>query len=676
MVNELVSVLTDNPALWAAPVLRKKSEITETILLSTHLYKVKDRGILDPKEYILTPTFLHYANVESPDIIRGSLRLGWTFVRFLEGQSSAKLEEAAHTKTRFRAFAGSASKRDKESNEEGLFSRQNSSPHHPDQASPRKDAATVRDATLMKSILKASVLRSSGIKPKIQLSVDPTVSASVQNKFQIFRFEQGVLFTEIGTYIPDVARKMREALTPLMVHKNFREEVSVLESVLMTSSMKLYCGQLNKTNQRCMIKSYPKSYLKQDPESVGSLKSQILILRELIGFNTSQLKQVYEDENSVYLIVDLVLGPTVEQMCKFGNTMKDAEIRSFLKDSLELLQVLKSKNIAHRKLSTQALRLKDNGKPSPQNHVILSDFSGATRTHEKNSLAKRVGALGFTAPEILNSYDVECIDFFKADMFSLGAVAYSLMAGESLYEYRTDKELFLCGKLHVLRPPNDKFLKFSEDIRNLVLKLLCRDPTHRPDPLEALNSKAFEVSPTLPSKNIFKSSVNKLMFINHLFEIGKNKPTKTKDKPTPLEGSIDSDIKIQAEANSPLLGNKSLMIGQKSQNDLHVNLRARSSNYEAEAATPSDSKTKMILLQMETHRRQISEGSKSNRPLSISMKKNHLANLNSERLNLFEVEDKNHIDLKFSLKEELREPPKLRIRCSKQPKLLNQNNHC
>jgi hypothetical protein len=218
MVNEMVSVLSENSVLWTAPVVRNKSEISEPVLLSAHLYKVKDKGVLDPKEYILTPTYLHYANIESPEIIRGSLRLSWTFIRFLEGQPSSKLEEAGLLRSKFRPATGSISKRERDTNEEVNYSRQNSSPQQPGQGSPKKDLANTRDATLIRTILKASVLRTSGVKPKTQMSVDPTLSASVQNKFQMFRFEQGVMFTEIGTYIPDVAREFQRRGVSPRVH--------------------------------------------------------------------------------------------------------------------------------------------------------------------------------------------------------------------------------------------------------------------------------------------------------------------------------------------------------------------------------------------------------------------------------------------------------------------------
>ena len=70
--------------LWRLPEIKKRSDITDPILMKANLYKLKDECKMDPKFFILTKNVLYYTYVEQSEDIQGALDLRWLLVEFEE----------------------------------------------------------------------------------------------------------------------------------------------------------------------------------------------------------------------------------------------------------------------------------------------------------------------------------------------------------------------------------------------------------------------------------------------------------------------------------------------------------------------------------------------------------------------------------------------------------------
>ena len=141
-------------------------------------------------------------------------------------------------------------------------------------------------------------------------------------------------------------------------------------------------------------------------------------MRKLEHENIIKLYEVYESDNHVYLVLELLHGGELfERIVKKGQySEKDACI--LMRNLLSALAYMHGKGLMHRDLKPENLILKDNENDWD---VKIADFGLAT-TISGDFLFKRCGTPGYVAPEILadEKYDE------KVDVFSAGVILYIL----------------------------------------------------------------------------------------------------------------------------------------------------------------------------------------------------------------------------------------------------------
>ena len=70
-------------------------------------------------------------------------------------------------------------------------------------------------------------------------------------------------------------------------------------------------------------------------------------------------------------------------------------------------------------------------------NICITDLGLACHISDTKSLAAKCGTPGFVDPEILNSRGAS----FKSDIFSLGSMLFTLVAGRLLYKGKDIKEI-------------------------------------------------------------------------------------------------------------------------------------------------------------------------------------------------------------------------------------------
>ena len=124
-------------------------------------------------------------------------------------------------------------------------------------------------------------------------------------------------------------------------------------------------------------------------------------MRNLNHEHCLHLYEVYETENSLYLVIDLIEGG---ELLKHVTTMKtpftEKEISIIIHNLLSAVYHCHSHKIVHRDIKPDNILVK-----SKDNlfEIILADFGLATKLTKNTSkiLFKRCGTPGYVAPEIL-----------------------------------------------------------------------------------------------------------------------------------------------------------------------------------------------------------------------------------------------------------------------------------
>ena len=136
---------------------------------------------------------------------------------------------------------------------------------------------------------------------------------------------------------------------------------------------------------------------------------------------TVKLYEVFESENHIYLIIELLSGGELfDRIIQKGNyTERDACI--LISQVLKGLEEIQKLSIIHRDIKPENLMFKDR----KSYELKLVDFGLSEFVKDPDQLYKRSGTPGYVAPEILKDKPYDS----QADMFGAGVILYLLLTG-------------------------------------------------------------------------------------------------------------------------------------------------------------------------------------------------------------------------------------------------------
>lgn len=149
--------------------------------------------------------------------------------------------------------------------------------------------------------------------------------------------------------------------------------------------------------------------------------NEIDIMRALDHDNVIKLYEVYETDKSLYLVLELIQGKSLQEVLKKGG-FKDNEsrVKNVISSILEALAYLAAKGVMHRDLKPDNILLDKGDK------VKIVDFGLATFIDIPEYIFKKCGTPGYIAPEVFK-YDVKnsATNYNdRCDVFSAGCIFY------------------------------------------------------------------------------------------------------------------------------------------------------------------------------------------------------------------------------------------------------------
>lgn len=141
--------------------------------------------------------------------------------------------------------------------------------------------------------------------------------------------------------------------------------------------------------------------------------------------------------------MEMVRGvPLTDYMLsKKGGRLSEAESQIICRQILHAIKYLHTRGVVHRDLKLENIMVLGTESGSLNDlRVKLIDFgmSKHTQTGKKIDLSTYCGTINFMAPEVLDeqgSYDQSC------DIWSLGVMAYALVAGELPFKGKNDLQI-------------------------------------------------------------------------------------------------------------------------------------------------------------------------------------------------------------------------------------------
>ncbi|XP_023890107.1 calcium-dependent protein kinase SK5 isoform X1 [Quercus suber] len=264
------------------------------------------------------------------------------------------------------------------------------------------------------------------------------------------------------------------------------------------------------TGNKYACKSIPKRKLLY-AEDYDDVLREIQIMHHLSEHpNVVRIRGTYEDIVAVYLVMELCEGGELfDRIVKKGH-YSEREAAKLIKTIVEVVQTCHSLGVMHRDLKPENFLFHSVDEDAA---LKATDFGLSVFYRPGQTFSAVVGSPYYVAPEVLRKHYGPEIDIWSA-----GVILYILLSGVPPFWAETEKGIFreiLQGKLDF---HSDPWPVISESAKELIRKMLDRNPKKRPKAHEVLCHPwiADDNAPDKPIDSAVLSRLKKFSAMNKL----------------------------------------------------------------------------------------------------------------------------------------------------------------
>jgi eukaryotic-like serine/threonine-protein kinase len=233
----------------------------------------------------------------------------------------------------------------------------------------------------------------------------------------------------------------------------------------------VYLARDNSLGREVALKVLREQYT-DDEEFVERFRREAMSAAAL---NHPGIVQVYDrgrsEDGTFYMVMEYVPGGTLKERIKDEGNLAPREAAEIASQVADALAVAHDRGVIHRDVKPQNVLLTASGKAKVSDFGIARAASSKTMTQANSVL----GTLAYMSPEQVRGDRVGP----ASDLYSLGVVLYEMLAGE--LPYRGDDPIATAMK-HLDEPPRnprETNPAVPEELGDLVVKLLAKDPEDR-----------------------------------------------------------------------------------------------------------------------------------------------------------------------------------------------------
>ncbi|KAK3806222.1 MAG: calcium/calmodulin-dependent protein kinase-like protein [Linnemannia elongata] len=290
------------------------------------------------------------------------------------------------------------------------------------------------------------------------------------------------------------------------------------------------------------------------------VEKEIGVLKNLSHPNIVNFLDWFESRDKYYLVFDLASGGELfDRICEKG-AFTENNAATIMKEVIEAIEYLHSKNVVHRDLKPENLLYKDESEDSK---LMIVDF-GISKTMESEDqvLTTMCGSYGYAAPEVL----LRRGHGKPVDMWSIGIITYTLLCGYAPFQAENDQQLVAeiarCNVIFHQRYWKD----VSVEARDFIKCLLRAHPEKRLTATEALQHKWIttetgnnadlldNVKEGFNAKRMFKKTIRAVAAANRLRSMTRSNTEMTNSDAGSLASSLatpESQQQQQQEQQQP-----------------------------------------------------------------------------------------------------------------------------
>jgi len=306
-------------------------------------------------------------------------------------------------------------------------------------------------------------------------------NSKVENgKYSITLFKSKVQ-SRVYTENKELAEAWRVNLSQYCVMTNYEDFYMVKEVLGKGAHGKVVLAENKMNRKNYAVKTFEKLQLITRLKGFDSILNEINILRKLKHGKIIQLHEVYESVSSIHLVLEYVEGGELYTRLKQKKSYSEYQCIKVLKNLLGALSYMHSQGIVHRDIKPENIVL---ASKEDDCDVKLVDFGFAVELSSVPDL-KRCGTPGYVSPEVLSSRPDQPLST-KSDIFAVGALFYHMLTGSKLFSGNTVEEILRKNKVCNIDTFKLDAKRVSPSAKDLVLKMLVKNPKDRISAEEAL----------------------------------------------------------------------------------------------------------------------------------------------------------------------------------------------
>jgi polo-like kinase 1 len=217
------------------------------------------------------------------------------------------------------------------------------------------------------------------------------------------------------------------------------------------------------------------------------LMSEIKIHRSLHHNNIVRFENYFEDENNVYILLELCTNQSLSDLLRRRKRLLELEVQCYLSQILSALKYMHSHRVIHRDIKLGNIFL------SEKMEVKMGDFGLAAKLEYEGERKRTIcGTPNYIAPEVLEGNDGHS---YEVDVWSFGVLMYSMIIGKPPFETTDVKATYKRIKMNAYAFPEG--VPISDEARDLISRILVTVPEDRPS-LDEILSHAFFTKNVVP----------------------------------------------------------------------------------------------------------------------------------------------------------------------------------
>ncbi len=233
----------------------------------------------------------------------------------------------------------------------------------------------------------------------------------------------------------------------------------------------VYLADQFSLNRRVAVKALRPATL-MHPEAVDRFAQEARAAAALVHGNIVQIHEVGCIEGIHFLAEEFVAGPSLRAWLKEQGPLGPDAVLSVLMQVAAALDCAEGGGVVHRDIKPENLLL------TPRGEVKVADFGLARVLRDNLELTQTGMALGtplYMSPEQSHGRKVDV----RSDLYSLGATAYHLVAGQPPFRGTTGVAVALAHAKEPLEPLVDVRPDFPAAVAGVIERLLEKDQGKR-----------------------------------------------------------------------------------------------------------------------------------------------------------------------------------------------------